>query len=129
MDILDLQASLKHVAYHGVALNIDERVQLELGLEKLANQESCDELLFWGKVIGTAKDYYLALAVDYQGKYEFPQKTFYWCSSSNFTFSEMPELNEQHADAVDKMNACFSGEHDKVLISVEKKEEGGEEAK
>ena len=67
--------------------------------------------------------------MDYNGKYEFPEKKFFWCSSGNFSFSEMPQLNEQHAEAVDKMNGGFSGEHDKVLISVEKKEEGGEEGK
>ena len=75
------------------------------------------------------KDYYIALAIMYKGNYEFPQKTFYWCSSGSFTFAEMPELNEAHSEAVEKMNGMFSGEYDRILVSFEKKDEGAEEGK
>lgn len=53
-----------------------------------------DELLFWGKITGVNKDYYVAVAITYEGCFEFPHKRFYWCLSDDFTFRETPDLND-----------------------------------
>lgn len=43
-------------------------------------------------------------------------------------FQDMPDLNEQHREAVDRNNELFMGQPKKVLVNVENKEEGeGEE--
>lgn len=35
---------------------------------------SADEVMFWGKITGLNADYYIALAVTFQGKFEFAHK-------------------------------------------------------
>jgi len=35
-------------------------------------------VLFWGKVEGTSKDYYVAAGLNFRGKFEFPTKKFFW---------------------------------------------------
>lgn len=105
MDILDLESQFKFVSHNGVCLNLDERVQLQLGLQNFLNDYfSEQELMFWGKITGINKDYYIAMGVTYEERYEFPTKKFYWASSSDFVFSEFPPLNDQHAHSETKEN-------------------------
>jgi hypothetical protein len=37
MDILDLTEGLKRLQFNGVCLNVEERLQLEIGIQKLLN--------------------------------------------------------------------------------------------
>eukprot|EP00831_Metopus_contortus_P047935 TRINITY_DN3885_c0_g3_i3.p2 TRINITY_DN3885_c0_g3~~TRINITY_DN3885_c0_g3_i3.p2 ORF type:complete len:117 (+),score=29.16 TRINITY_DN3885_c0_g3_i3:135-485(+) len=96
MDILNLDANLKYVAACGETLNIDERVQLKLALLKLQEAEEFDEVLFWGRIRGEVRDYYIAIGLVYKGYYEFPFKKFYWTTSANFVFEPLPHPNEQN---------------------------------
>lgn len=112
MDILDLDSSLKFVNHNGVCLNIEERMQLQLGLQQLLNgceNTDFEELLFWGKIIGLNKDYYIAMGITYSDKYEFPEKRFYWALSSDFAFSPFPDVNDQHRQMVDTVRGMFMG--------------------
>ena len=89
MDILDLENSLKFVSFNGVGLNMQERFQLENGIQELLNtsdKHDFEELLFWGRVEGVKQDYYLCLGITFTDKYEFPEKRFYWASSADFKF-------------------------------------------
>jgi radial spoke head protein 9 len=61
-------------------------------------ENEIEELLFWGKVNGLNRDYYIAMGITYSDKWEFPDKTFYWASSNDFKFAPFPKLNEQHKD-------------------------------
>jgi len=65
-----------------------------MALHQLHSEMKADELLFWGKITGVNKDYYIAVAITYEGQFEFPHKRFYWCLSDDFTFRETPELND-----------------------------------
>ena len=103
---------------------------------KLASSSNAEELLFWGKIIGKNfkfsylfslginNDYYIAVGLTYTGKYEFPQKQFYWALSSNFEFQQFPDLNDQHKVAIDSEKALFEGNPAKKLVSVTKGEDG-----
>ena len=51
-----------------------------------SNPEDFEELLFWGKILGTQNDYYVAMGVTYKSQYEFPTKTFFWATSKNYQF-------------------------------------------
>jgi len=97
----------------------------------LNNAIECDELLFWGRIQGLKSDYLLAVAVFYEGKYEFPVKKFYWASNQDFKFEELPETLEQHNDHINKYNDFFSGDHTKILENLETPagEGEGDEAK
>jgi radial spoke head protein 9 len=125
---LDLSEELKNFSHNGVTLNLDERMQLEMALGQLRASIEADEVLFWGKVTGLNADYYVALAVTFQGMYEFPQKQFYWTLSStpDFKFKEMPGLGlpmpEQDA-FIDSSATYFMGEPQKLLNQKSEEEE------
>lgn len=55
--------------------------------------------------------------------FEFPQKKFFFCLSNDYTFKEMPGLNDQHKEFVDRDTSFFLGVPDRKLIVKE-----GEEA-
>lgn len=108
------------------------RFQIEMALNQLlntANASDFDELLFWGKVSGVKADYYVAMGVCYNDRFEFPEKKFYWCSSANnMCFEAFPLLNDQHRDRYDAFaTQLFTGEPMKVLHKVEP-DEGAEVA-
>jgi hypothetical protein len=52
MEVENLESHLKYVNTNGVTLNIDERLNLDLALQKLHLDFNFEELLFWGKVNG-----------------------------------------------------------------------------
>jgi hypothetical protein len=72
--------------------------------------------LFWGKVSGTVKDYFIALALTFQVNNTFPTKKFFWASSGNYIFSELPECDSTHSDSLRQIEDLFTGEFDTVLI-------------
>ena len=96
------------------------RFQLEIALQQLLNEATetdFDELLFWGRVSGVKADYYVAMGICYNDRFEFPEKKFYWYSQSNdMTFEAMPALNDQHKDRYDAFaGQLFQGEPKKIL--------------
>ena len=78
---------------------------MEVALQELLNSAApsdFDELLFWGRVSGVKADYYIAMGVCYNDRFEFPEKKFYWCSPANsMVFEAFPALNDQHKDRYD----------------------------
>lgn len=117
MEVENVATHLKYVNTSGFTLNIEERMQLDLALQKLQNDFAFEELLLWGKVLGTVKDYFVAVALTYTGQRDFPKKQFFWCSASNFIFAQLPDALKQHETAFNKMQTYFTGEFDRVLIS------------
>ena len=45
-----------------------------------------------------------------------PRKNFFWCSSQNFTFSNMPTVKPAQAKQLIELGTLFSGEFDTILI-------------
>lgn len=84
--------------------------------------------MFWGRINGLKSDYLIAMAVFYEGKYEFPVKKFYWASSNDFKFEELPETLEQHTEYINKYNDFFTGDPAKILESLEAAGGEGEDA-
>jgi hypothetical protein len=72
---------------------------------------------------GTVNDYYVAVAYQFTGMYEFPTKKFFWALSKDFEFQEMPTLNDQHKQAVNTEGALFEGNPRKKLVTVKKEGE------
>jgi radial spoke head protein 9 len=115
---VDIESQLKYITPH--TLNTMERLQLDIGLTTLNNSIECDELLFWGKIKGLKSDYLIAEAVQYEGKYEFPVKEFYWASTNDYKFEKLPELLDQHTELINKYNATFfSGDAATILENLE----------
>lgn len=121
MEISDVSSSLKYFNYHGVTLNIEERSQIELALLKIENESTHDSLLFWGKINGTVKDYFIAMGLNLVNETDFCTKKFYWCSSTNFNFASLPCVDKKHIPVLSAVNGLFTGEHDKILKESESK--------
>jgi radial spoke head protein 9 len=97
-------------------------MKLELALMKLTETTDFDQILFWGKIEGIKKDYYIAQGLNFKGCYEFPMKTFYWCSGADFNFAKFTEVKSEFRDDVDKFRGMFVGQPDKILIAAKQEE-------
>mmetsp|Transcript_28769 Transcript_28769/g.5202 ORF Transcript_28769/g.5202 Transcript_28769/m.5202 type:complete len:94 (+) Transcript_28769:3-284(+) len=87
------QEDLSYLWPTGQSLNPDEKLNINLALTQLHEQEDFEEALFWGKISGLSSDYYIAQTLQYSNQYEFPLKTFYWCKTRDWNFKEFPVLN------------------------------------
>ena len=87
-----------------------------------AKPEDFEELLFWGRVSGISRDYYIAMGVTYSKQYEFPTKTFYFANSSDMVFRQFREINKQHESVYDTLKEPFSGDSNKVYVQVDEPE-------
>ena len=72
LGIRDLSVEFKKLNQTGQTLTLEERVNLELSLTKVYEIEDFEEVLFWGRIGGVTGDYYIAMAINYKGHYEFP---------------------------------------------------------
>jgi radial spoke head protein 9 len=102
----------------GVCINHEERIKLEIALNNLHLEVKSDEMWFWGKIIGVEKDYYIAVAIFFRENF-FPKKKFFFCSSVNFIFAELPEMNLHHLKDADLYNTYFIGNPDIILKEYE----------
>ena len=117
MNIEDgLEEQMKEISsVNGVCLSLEERIKILTMLDQLKSDIKCDEMQFWGKIIGAEKDYYIARAFYYKGYKNFPKKKYFFCSSNNFIFSELPEIQPHHFDEFYKFNTYFIGNPDLIL--------------
>ena len=117
MNIEDgLEEQMKEISsVNGVCLSLEERIKILTMLDQLKSDIKCDEMQFWGKIIGAEKDYYIAKALYYKGFKNFPKKKYFFCSSNNFIFSELPEIQPHHFDEFYKFNTYFIGNPDLIL--------------
>ena len=110
-----LEEKMKHIsAVNGVCISIEERIKLETLLDQLKSEIKCDEILFWGKIIGVEKDYYIAVAYYFKNS-QFPKKIFYFCSSATFIFSELSPIQSYHLPSFSKFNTYFIGNPNIIL--------------
>ena len=69
--------------------------------------------------LGTIRDYYI---VYYHGRSRpesgnaIPPKHFFWCNSTNFTFSMLPAPSAESMQKLGNLSYLFSGEFDQVLV-------------
>lgn len=75
-------------------------------------------------ILGLNSDYYIAVSYTYTGMYEFPVKKFFWTTSKDYEFAEMPELNDQHKEFINREASIFEGNPKKKLVTVKKEGEG-----
>ena len=115
-----LEENMKEIsAVNGICLSLEERIKLLTVLDQLKSDIKCDEMQFWGKILGAEKDYYISKALYYKGFQNFPKKKYFFCSSSNFIFSELPDIQSHHIDNFYKFNTYFIGNPDIILEKYE----------
>jgi radial spoke head protein 9 len=76
-----------------------------------------EELTFWGRVNATSGYYYIAMGICYSGRYEFPEKKFFWCNKANgMVFEAFPKLNDYWQNSYDEYSKDpFKGDPKLVL--------------
>lgn len=66
------------------------------------------------------------MSITYQGYFEFPHKKFYYALSNDFYFKEMPDLNDQHKELINRDTSYFLGDPARKLKAVTEGEGDGE---
>ena len=68
-----LLLDIEQLAYSGIVLSVENRASLQTSLAIAREQYKFNRIYFWGKVIGTKEDYFIACGV---GGSEIDQRTF-----------------------------------------------------
>jgi hypothetical protein len=68
--------------------------------------------------LGVVNDYYVAVGLTYVGVSDFPQKKFFWSSSStSWAFAELPKPFAHLGKSLfERIQSFFTGEFDRVLV-------------
>lgn len=90
----------------GFALNVAQRLAIRTSLNKLRINENNPSIVFWGKVAGTTRDYFLAQATTATDKIT---KSFYFSADEGVTFSKLPEVDDFITSKVGHANGMFTG--------------------
>jgi hypothetical protein len=48
--------------------------------------------------------------------HNFPDKKFFWCTSQNFIFAELPQIDLKYRSLFDQVQILFTGEFDRVIV-------------
>jgi len=100
----------------GQCLSVEEKAGLEIAMVQRANDEQFSSMYFWGKIQGTTDDYLIAYGL--LPSYDYPQKKFFFCTSSNYTLQQMPVIDAELTQKAEAVEGMFSGEPDKPLEEV-----------
>ena len=70
------------------------------------------------------------MGITYTNQFEFPNKKFFYCLSNDYTFYDLPDLNDQHKEFINRDDSFFTGEPKRKLNQeAEGEGEPAEEAK
>lgn len=109
MEIGNLEQELKFINKTGVGLNIEERLQMEMGFNSISDKFDLDQVLLWGKVTGVHSDYYILMGLRMRGTLSFPQKTYFWCNKA-FHWGQLPESKPDIVQCLEAISTSpFSG--------------------
>lgn len=90
----------------GFALNVSQRLAIRTSLNKLRINEKHPSITFWGKILGTTRDYYVAQGAAVADKIT---KTFYFSADEGVTFSKLPDIDEFIEQKVVHAKGMFTG--------------------
>jgi hypothetical protein len=109
MNINNLSIELKYPNRIGATLSIDERTNLELAVLKLSEERPFDQWNFWGRIEGLNRNYYIVQGLNQRGKYDFPEKKYFWRylhSNSAHSHSSLPSCHNPGASSTKKPCCC-----------------------
>jgi hypothetical protein len=62
----------------GQTLSTEEVISLQSSVLKLAHEYRYEKYSFWGRVEGTASNYYIIEGANFKGVGNFPIKKYFW---------------------------------------------------
>ncbi|KAH3854895.1 radial spoke head protein 9 homolog [Dreissena polymorpha] len=125
MDSSELHLSVDYVGSSGVVLSPEQKAALQTSLVILQSENKFKKVYFWGKILGTKGDYFIAQGV---GKDEMTERrTFY--SKDCVHWGLLPPATKIMRDTSKLAKGRFTGDPSFEFEHVEKKAVGeGEEA-
>lgn len=90
----------------GFGLNVSQRLAVKSSLAKLRLSEKNPSIAFWGKVSGSARDYFIAQGVSAT---DCIAKTYFFSADGGITFSKMAEVDDFVREKVGAVRGLFTG--------------------
>lgn len=114
----------------GVGIGEEESYRLYKSLSKLVVKKNAKQVRFWGKVLGSGHDYYVAEGVADGGE-EYPEispdtepkgtgvnKLYYWATTQlSGDWTELPLITPQQLRVSRKIKVLFTGDLNRKIIS------------
>lgn len=95
----------------GFALNVSQRLAIRNSLRKLRINEKNPDIVFWGKISGTSRDYFIAQGTTTTNRVS---KVFYFSADEGVNFSQLPEVDEFIETKVKHATGMLSGDPAKL---------------
>ena len=73
IDSRKLLLDIENLSYAGIILSVEQKASLQTSLAIVKDQYKFNSVYFWGKIMGSKEDYFIATGV---GKNEMKQRTF-----------------------------------------------------
>jgi len=106
---MDLSSVFRISPVSGYTLNVEESSGLEVAMLQRKLQENLvGKLFFWGKIFGSTQDYLIVHNINPYD--EFPDKKFYFCTTSDYTLRALPYINEDYKQQAEKITSAFLGD-------------------
>lgn len=105
----------------GFTLSVEEKSKLQISIIQRKNDEGFSKLYFWGKILGKEADYLICYGL--LPSYDFPQKKFYFCTTSTFELAQLPEVSSEFAEKASSVEGMFKGDPAFLLDGEEPPEE------
>jgi len=111
----------------GTGLNAEEISGLEVAvLQRKLEENLSGKMLFWGKIFGSTQDYLIICNLNTFA--DFPEKKYYFCTTSNYMLKAFPTLKPEYEDIASKISIAFTGDASFFAYSGEEPEPDDPEA-
>lgn len=116
-------SQLEGISFAGVGLNVAEKATLEVAMGKAKHENNLDELLFWGKIYGTTKNYLVCVGTKktFSG---VPEKKFFFCNGSRLVL--LPGVTSDAAAVIQKAEGKDFTGNAEASLDVDSAEDGAE---
>ena len=85
-----------------------------------------EELCFWGKITGEENDYFICFGLNFEGRYGFSGKEFYFAPSNTFKFELLPETYPYNdEDFKNSYTKPLKGKPEEIIKKIKKKFQKG----
>jgi len=134
-EVQDLLADVKTFQWAGIGFGEQETYRLQKSIKKLATDTGANELRFFGKILGTQKDYYVVevtgetaeeedAEIEREADFEAKgtpggvnEKTYFVAENSLSEWKKLPELAPQEIEASRQIKVLFTGDLERNIYT------------
>ena len=106
IDSNTLTLDIDQLAFAGIVLSVEQRASLQTSLSITKEQYKFNRIYFWGKILGTKEDYYIACGM---GRNEIRQRTFLY-SHDCIRWKLLNPPTEEHFERLNSCKGRFTGD-------------------